>query len=1285
MPENAAFEAVATPTAARRAVRPGLCGRGTCKRGRKRDADRAAAFADRAARDAACLRKEAKRRRRGTGTYFIDKMNAATITILATASLARATPVEFSNSNELKEAVGEWISDSGDAESKYGPIGDWDVSKVKNMASLCNSSASFDGDIGAWDVSKVTTLQGAFQGCASFNQDLSAWDVSKVTTLRGAFTDAAAFDQPFGALDFFGAFVAWDVSSVTTLQGAFLGCASFNQDLSAWDVSKVTTLRGAFSDAAAFDQNIGAWDVSSVTTLRRTFDGAAEFDAPIGAWDVSKVTTMVSTFEGAAAFDADIGDWDVSQVTVMDYMFLGADEFIQCVNWVTPANSFGVGGDPWHPDLQCYPFDNRNNLENAVDEWLDDSGDAQTKYGPISRWDTSRVTDMATLFQETASFDEPIGGWDTSKVTDMSFTFDAAAAFDQDIGAWDVSSVTDMYEAFAAPPSSTRTSAAGTRQVDGHGLHVRRDRGLRPGHQRLGRVVCDEYVRRVLALPPSTPIGGWEVSQVTNMVSTFQGAAAFDADIGNWDVSKVPDMSYLFSGAAAFDADIGNWDVSQVTSMYTMFWDAATFNQDIGEWDVSRVTDMYETFYNATAFNAAIGGWDVSQVSTMRGMFYDAVAFNALIGDWHVSKVTNMREMFFNAAAFDADIGDWDTSAVTNMYAAFADASAFNQPIGDWDVSPTTAKTDMFLNADAFDQCLPWYAEFTCNPTPRPPRSRRRPRPAPSAAPVAAALPGAPDAARSRQRQSAARRDGSADDGRAEDGRPDDLRPDDGRADTAAAPSDGRGLDAPDGPAPRQRAAGGAVSMPDRRAGGRADRAPAPTAAPAAAPVALRVVPEAVENADAVNPSAELVLRGRPGGADSVAASSQESYARYLRTVFRRPLDGDLLTTGRPLFRVFLGLATFWALAGLAARASTGGGGDAARPSEARRRSSAVLGRGASKHLETLEAHLSGTTRPATRRRPTSRASRRAAPRHRQGSYFRKTARQSFAARWPLLSLCRETLRRHHDWVSIYDAYDARGRGSRDTARAAARARGSDVAFAKASCSFFLFVGAAQCWFMTFYAREIGRKETRIWADGTILGYFLLFLLVIPAHLVFAHVLAPRLLDPHFRHIGDPFEESVDVPFRHALPTPVDLVDPRLLGAMLDGADAGGAADQRAANAFARSARARGRGPRRGRGEALAAAALGTALGLGGLAAFFLHEEVQAILFEAANLAAPLVILAALFVVSGRAANEAARRVKRGVARLVDGLDGAARRLWTALGRLVLDRVSTGGDAGFRT
>ena len=63
------------------------------------------------------------------------------------------------------------------------------------------------------------------------------------------------------------------------------------------------------------------------------------------------------------------------------------------------------------------------------------------------------------------------------------------------------------------------------------------------------------------------PIGGWNVSSVTNMGSVFSGAAAFDKPIGDWDVSSATNMAYMFSGAAAFNQPIGGWSVSSVTNV----------------------------------------------------------------------------------------------------------------------------------------------------------------------------------------------------------------------------------------------------------------------------------------------------------------------------------------------------------------------------------------------------------------------------------------------------------------------------------------------------------------------------------------------------------------------------------------------------------------------------------------------------------------------------------------------------------------------------------------------
>jgi len=91
---------------------------------------------------------------------------------------------------------------------------------------------------------------------------------------------------------------------------------------------------------------------------------------------------------------------------------------------------------------------NNETLRVAVKKWLKNPTKAEKKYGHISGWDTSEVTDMSELFLEAHDFDESLNDWDVSNVTTMKEMFSGAESFNQPLEKWDVSNVTDMKAMF---------------------------------------------------------------------------------------------------------------------------------------------------------------------------------------------------------------------------------------------------------------------------------------------------------------------------------------------------------------------------------------------------------------------------------------------------------------------------------------------------------------------------------------------------------------------------------------------------------------------------------------------------------------------------------------------------------------------------------------------------------------------------------------------------------------------------------------------------------------------
>ena len=66
-----------------------------------------------------------------------------------------------------------------------------------------------------------------------------------------------------------------------------------------------------------------------------------------------------------------------------------------------------------------YPMKDSEELREAVKLWLNNESIAITKYGHISLWDTSNVTNMIRMFDNAANFNQDISRWDTSAVTNM--------------------------------------------------------------------------------------------------------------------------------------------------------------------------------------------------------------------------------------------------------------------------------------------------------------------------------------------------------------------------------------------------------------------------------------------------------------------------------------------------------------------------------------------------------------------------------------------------------------------------------------------------------------------------------------------------------------------------------------------------------------------------------------------------------------------------------------------------------------------------------------------------
>ena len=66
---------------------------------------------------------------------------------------------------------------------------------------------------------------------------------------------------------------------------------------------------------------------------------------------------------------------------------------------------------------------NDENIKEVVDLWIKKRKECIFKFGHISNWNTSQITNMSYLFHLKDDFNEDLSRWDVSNVITMSAMF----------------------------------------------------------------------------------------------------------------------------------------------------------------------------------------------------------------------------------------------------------------------------------------------------------------------------------------------------------------------------------------------------------------------------------------------------------------------------------------------------------------------------------------------------------------------------------------------------------------------------------------------------------------------------------------------------------------------------------------------------------------------------------------------------------------------------------------------------------------------------------------------
>ncbi len=669
----------------------------------------------------------------------------------------------------------------------------WNTENVTSMSSTFdlagyNSKEVFI-DISGWNTKNVEITTAMFNCCGNVAKNfeirgLDTWDTSSLTGAGDMFFQTGGLAENWTIGDLSkkeiinsdgSKYVAWNTSKLKTAFEMFRGTGIYSEtwsigDISTWNVSSLESASYMFENVGRFSTNIeldlSSWDTSNIKNMTAMFKdagyGATNLKIDISNWDTSLVTNMSYMFNGTggiskSAIIIGLNDLDTENVTNMSYMFAGSGFTTLTVETqlIGDLDSDGVIGSmdmemlrrgiltnvEFDKNIVDINFDGEINTSDIarLNAYILNKIDIPEIKAPL-KWNTSKVTNMTSMFQNTKLKVLDLGRFDTSSVTTMTNMFEGMKYLERvnlgkgfrffgtncylpvpsneyilvADGYWYNAENGVQYTPTAIPNNTGATYITSQMEVmlapnitwfDQGGTIINRNQissiTIADTYEVAGKTIVDQWDASTSSQGKCDNVG-----PVTAYVEDDGlGKGTYKLTIAGNGTGKVyanPDSSYAFgttkegSGDAFRNMTSFNggeiFDTSRATTLERFLVYATSLESiDVGNWDISNVTSLFGTFgYCYKVKELDVGKWNTSKVTTTYAMFQNCITLTEL--DVATKTVTS------NGKTYTA----WDVSNVESFKGMFTSTS--NEYLGkitkleveNWDTSSATDMSSMF-------------------------------------------------------------------------------------------------------------------------------------------------------------------------------------------------------------------------------------------------------------------------------------------------------------------------------------------------------------------------------------------------------------------------------------------------------------------------------------------------------------------------------------------------------------------------------------------------------------